>query len=72
MVRRRGGELLRVQGKVRGRAGSRGAEVSPTSAFSLSQLCAVVALPTHGEDAWISHNAAPALREGKEMPDDNH
>lgn len=63
-----GGGLLRVQGRVRGHAGSRDTEVSPTSAVSLSQLCTLVALPTHGEEATISHNAPVSFI----ITDDNH
>lgn len=63
-----GGGLLRVQGRVRGHAGSRDADVSPTSAVSLSQLCTLVALPTHGGEATVSHNAPVSCI----TTDDNH
>lgn len=58
-----GGRALWVQGRVRGHTGSRDTKrATQISASSLSQLCAPLALPTHGEDATISHSAATVVR----------
>lgn len=52
-----GGVVVTGSGKGQRSRGSRDTEGSPTSAVSLSQLCAPAALPTHGEEATTSHNA---------------